>query len=1028
MSDLYLRSVELSNFRIYGDSYAFELPDGPGVTLITGANGLGKTSFFDGVEWALTNQVSRFQDIPMDARRKEPDPLTRIGAPKNSHRVSLQFSDGEPIDRGAGFVPEEGAIAQLLKRPEWAEITNLHGYLSITHFLGQAATQRFSLRKPDKQWEALKGPAGVDRINALRERMSGLGVRRAFTRALEERTKNLSEASDALATWTLLLAERERARQLSSSDEAVPPAALRDAVELAGTQILGLVPGVGWSMPEPATTSESLLEALAELLRAVEQLSVVDAEAADSLAKVAADFDAAGAETLTLRGMAVDIEQRRAAAVEKLAEAEAALLRVMTNLTATERQAAQAQARSVTLTRVVAALRQLEDSHSRQAEAAEQLEWSAAEAGRIEMCITAWRESLGRAMAQRVDRRALSDRVTLARRRAEISGNLSITRAEIDRLTPLLVSRQAAELRAQREALADRDAAAQTLVARITADLRMHDDRAQAVAEAVSVIAHRLGHDDVSCPVCASEFPPGRLAELASQQTAIDARSASQLATGLADARVESEGLRRQVADVERAIAELEQLQATMTTLRGREQELRQQLVEAGGSADGVYDQSEALLLEQELVALDAQLAASDTPEQFEVRLEEAEALLKAELAKRVTLQRSRDAADEDMEAARAALRQHVEIWTDDKGLLVDLNAEQSGTDRQLADLSTRISTERALVDNARLARDTYREAEVRETEAQTASNARLDALAAVRATLVKRWTDTGQSGEPDTARVAQRRARITERAAQLEPVRATQQQLVAGYRKWLSDEQLRRLEERVAEIVRSENVTTELGVRQLLEGRAEETRRELELIQKARVRIDTVGAQLQERAESYADEVLVPLNATIQRFARTLMTWADESIIYRAEHHVTRSELRPGIVRSEADGSVTQLEMNPNLYFSEGQLSALSVSALLAASTTFGWSRWRGLLLDDPLQHNDVIHASAFMDLLRQMVRELGYQVILSTHDSSEAELLSRKCRSAGIPYHVHELVPQGEAGLISNAPRALSSKSVPA
>ena len=75
------------------------------ITLITGANGLGKTSFFDGVEWALTNQVSRFQDIPVDGRRKEPDPLTRIGAPENSHRVSLQFSDGEPIDRGAGFVP-----------------------------------------------------------------------------------------------------------------------------------------------------------------------------------------------------------------------------------------------------------------------------------------------------------------------------------------------------------------------------------------------------------------------------------------------------------------------------------------------------------------------------------------------------------------------------------------------------------------------------------------------------------------------------------------------------------------------------------------------------------------------------------------------------------------------------------------------------------------------------------------------------------------------------------------------------------
>lgn len=65
----------------------------------------------------------------------------------------------------------------------------------------------------------------------------------------------------------------------------------------------------------------------------------------------------------------------------------------------------------------------------------------------------------------------------------------------------------------------------------------------------------------------------------------------------------------------------------------------------------------------------------------------------------------------------------------------------------------------------------------------------------------------------------------------------------------------------------------------------------------------------------------------------------------------------------------------------------------------------------------NDVIHASAFMDLLRQMVRELGYQIILSTHDSAEAEFLVRKCRSTGIPFHIHELLPRGESGLVSTA-----------
>jgi exonuclease SbcC len=173
----------------------------------------------------------------------------------------------------------------------------------------------------------------------------------------------------------------------------------------------------------------------------------------------------------------------------------------------------------------------------------------------------------------------------------------------------------------------------------------------------------------------------------------------------------------------------------------------------------------------------------------------------------------------------------------------------------------------------------------------------------------------------------------------------------------------------------------------------------------------------MQAQADAYAERVLQPLNKTIQRFGRALLTWSDSAILYRAEHHATRSELRPSVVRTDAEGRTAPLEMNPNLFFSEGQLSALSVSALFAASTTFQWSRWRCLLMDDPLQHNDVIHASAFMDLVRQLVRCLNYQVIMSTHDSAEAAFLVRKCQSAKIPFVVHELLPPGNDGLISEA-----------
>jgi len=79
--------------------------------------------------------------------------------------------------------------------------------------------------------------------------------------------------------------------------------------------------------------------------------------------------------------------------------------------------------------------------------------------------------------------------------------------------------------------------------------------------------------------------------------------------------------------------------------------------------------------------------------------------------------------------------------------------------------------------------------------------------------------------------------------------------------------------------------------------------------------------------------------------------------------------------------------------------MAALAVSMLCAANLTFPWSRWPGLILDDPLQHNDVIHAAAFADMLCNLIRAKRYQVFLSTHDLAQAEFLRRKFSAASVP-----------------------------
>jgi exonuclease SbcC len=515
MSDIFLRSVELSNFRIYGESYAFEFPEGPGVTLITGANGLGKTSFFDAVEWALTNQVGRFSDIPNDARRKGRDPLTRVGAPEKSHRVSLAFSEGAPIDRGAGFLPPDGSIERLLKQSDWPDIGSLHGYLSITHFLGQASTRRFSLREPKSQWEALKGPAGVDRINILRERVSGQGARQAFTRAIRERGQRLETASALVDTWRILVDDRERLARLSSSERSFSVKQVLETVERLAQQFLPLVPGARWISVSAGTEAESALNQLAALLADGRLANEAAASRATELEHLCADYVGAGDQTTQKSRLAQEIADRRAKLVEELTRAETILATATTALSRGEQRAAQIQARAASLARVSRAMEQLNRSTAQIAHAERQLDASKIDAERADARLVACRTNIEAATALRAERNRISSQIDAARLRVQFSAWLRTVRTEIRRLEPLADALNEPALRGKRSELTAEAKAISDEITRLTVQLRSHDKRAQTFAEAVSRIAHQLSHDDISCPVCATPFEIGRLKALA---------------------------------------------------------------------------------------------------------------------------------------------------------------------------------------------------------------------------------------------------------------------------------------------------------------------------------------------------------------------------------------------------------------------------------------------------------------------------------------------------------------------------------
>jgi exonuclease SbcC len=90
----------------------------------------------------------------------------------------------------------------------------------------------------------------------------------------------------------------------------------------------------------------------------------------------------------------------------------------------------------------------------------------------------------------------------------------------------------------------------------------------------------------------------------------------------------------------------------------------------------------------------------------------------------------------------------------------------------------------------------------------------------------------------------------------------------------------------------------------------------------------------------------------------------------------------------------------------SEAQLTDLQLTLMLTLANKYQWTPWKALLLDDPTQHHDLVHASSVFDLLRDYIIDLDYQVMMSTHDSIQAKFFQRKLENEGVPSKIYRLV----------------------
>jgi DNA repair protein SbcC/Rad50 len=1020
MSDVYLTRIRLEQYRSFRH-LDISLPDGPGVLVVQGSNGIGKSSLFDGLEWALTDKIDHFRDA--DGVKKVGSYLARWRKDASGpSSVTMNFSGDKSISRILSS-PEatksvtDGNIENItdfLKDERWARnISGLSSYLLLTHFLGQSALSRLTSRDPGERFDILKEAAESKEIEDVANALHGKGSTKA-ARAYNSRIKLLNDEAGALQV--LLDTEADLWSGLTGIG-ALDDAAAGEAAR-AISRLLDDASGANASAPvfgfdqDTIAALDARLNAQQTRLRRLEtNLSEANSalEEWESASRQLSEHEAAKA---IADGQVNSLLSQHDEATASLAAAktdEAAAIR-----------ATEAIGGSLTLLAGLRDARIAEASARSRKEAADLAVVAAQTAlSREAEAVSAFDRRLLIIRRIESDIGRLDERGELAQSERR---NVTLWLTHDAKVSELQSSMQALQLRfpgldADFEQAESAAQDARTLLDDQNAVLTELRKTVSAMSSAVASVAANLPHDACDCPVCATHF------EVEGELQRRAGAAASRLAP-LVLAQEERVQLASQRSET--ANNRLDQLRAAKQQLIALADELQSVArvrAEIGIGVFGAVAVDRALAEERQ-----AQLATSAEEiarlrqrkwhwrnrlngDFFTPGGEQATAIRKRDQAQLQlnTATQTQSATAAELEVAVTAVGELVEILGEfGVAELADAIGSTEGNLSAAGEKSRQATHARQSIEQQ------LASVEIALPAARTRLQQTIDQVAAAEGRKTQagetwRKLTVAQSDVPDPLSIAVLTTAIGQIREKLREAEDLLKRLRDGRAaKALVDNHLVALE-RLRTAVSGAPNSERLQLRKEGQDRVSSRTRLAQATREAKDIAQAASSGILEELADFNTSYMQPLDTLMKAINRAIM--GDPRVGLESYVKNRRVEQRPTKEGEALPPEVASID--PRLVHSEGQMAALSVSMLCAASLTYPWSRWRGLVLDDPLQHNDIIHAAAFSDFVCNLVVSRGYQVLLSTHDRAQAEFLRRKMASRNLPCAVLNLLGTGQDGV---------------
>ncbi|MYM83356.1 AAA family ATPase [Duganella sp. FT50W] len=1001
MSEIFLSGVSIKDFRTFGD-FDISIPAGPGLTIVTGANGLGKSNFFDAIEWGLTGNARRFQQYAEKKKVSEDEYLTRAGAPSGAHKVKLTFTDQIDIERGLGLATSQEEIISYLARHGKKKIQDLATYLALTHFLGQASAQRFTSRDEKDQWRTLRGPSGIEQLESVRERIKHRSITLAFTRRNQDEQKAIDDIRNKLAQWENWQVRLSRLKQSLNAAGTLTSEQMEERIATLELEIAGAL-SEGPKEIQGASIAQRLAQLGSKIRTAISRLH----ERTDQLDGLSSLVDLFANAKLNADPEHPVLVRAR----NDVASANVVVRELSERVNAA---VSNCDAQSTAMRDVEQHINMLESTRldiTKRDDVAAQI-----------VSLDAQQVHFSEVVLQR--RTVLVEAEAEVQKHHDAASTAAALRAEVDRASALAVSHSkllelddavvralaasASALEAANtakpaleSALKERGVLAEA-IDKATVAYADSEAHTTAINAAVAMIASHIAHDDTDCPVCSTPFEVGQLKLLADKAARAESETLARISSEIASLRSKSAQLNSKIEELSGIVNRSSELDVSLKAGQDAASRARLELA-TELTLDVTADLSAAITSRQQraVEGLSIAIAQLEALAGSAASASERRRALIEDIENQVARQSQLNAGLNQLRAEEKACSERIVArgmasWTIDA--INDRLPEQRSTLEaariQLGKLNDELLASRSALDNAGQILSVAERALAESDLARKSAQEQL-------AQLEQRWERAGLDGLP--SRVALDGA-LSATQSETADLRNKQE----GLDVLTTSNQLHLMQTELEEVIAS--MKAEGGEDAIINSELHKVKLESQLKAATEAAEATIEAQravngyartLKSNVEEYSAQVLAPLNGVISEFNEAMLSTPGQSIQFSTTHRVDTTTFGMSLRRRAnlVAGHSTAGSTAPQLTLSEGQLAANGFSILCAASTSYKWSRWRALLLDDPLQHNDIIHTSAFIDVMRNLVELNGYQLIMSTHDKAEGEFIARKFDAAGLP-----------------------------